>query len=195
MTEKLISSAVFWFSFAYTIGPFWLAVMRRASEGEIAKFYKHYIPYLLFSWLIEITLIVWTVNYFGGLHTTLITAMHFIGAALILRMALSIFTNKGNKEIRVRFNFWDMTLLSLSNPKIWSSVPAGALIATYTDSLLLNGVIFWAISLPLFLSSSIIWVALGKQGVRILGDKLQIINSTLMAGFALYLLYKGILLL
>ena len=80
-----------------------------------------------------------------------------------------------------------------SNPKIWTTVPAGALSANYSESLIVNMLGFYFIALPIFLVGVFFWATIGKQGNKIAPKKFGYFTAFLLIGFGIYLIYKGII--
>ena len=86
-----------------------------------------------------------------------------------------------------------MFVLGWSNPKIWTTVPAGALSANYSESLIVNMLGFYFIALPIFLVGVFFWATIGKQGNKIAPKKFGYFTAFLLIGFGIYLIYKGII--
>jgi threonine/homoserine/homoserine lactone efflux protein len=192
MKEAIIATFVFWSAFVFSIGPFWIAVMDAARHTSFATLYKNYIIYSLVGWFPINALIGAIVGTIGVISEDIYTALYFVGAAVIFRLAWKTVAAKPGESEGFDFNWKMMTLLSWSNPKVWTTIPAGFLAATYTDSLAINIVVFFLIGTPLFLFGVYLWGMIGRQGAKIARDKVGYFNAALLTGFGIYLLYQGI---
>lgn len=194
MKEAVIATLVFWSTFVFTVGAFWIATMEAAVHTSFKEIYKNYFVYLLVGWLPEIATIGLIVGLVGQFSPQLLTWLYFIGGGVIFYLAYRTVVSKASGNIKFEFNWKAMTLLSWTNPKVWLSIPAGFLAATYTDNLAINIALFYLLGLPLFVPGVYVWGMIGRQGAKIAKGKLSYFNAALLCGFAIYLLYQGILL-
>ncbi len=195
MKEPVIATLVFWSAFVFSIGPFWIAVMAAAKDTSFQELYKNYIIYTCVSWFPINAIIGYVVGTIGEINKDFYTALYFIGTVVIFRLAyktLNADSAKGNAFV---FNWKMMALVSWTNPKVWLTIPAGFLAATYTESLFLNIIIFFLIGTPLFLFGVYFWGNIGRQGAKIAKEKIGYFNASLLLAFGFYLLYQGIQLL
>ena len=192
MYESLIASCIFWAAFAFSAGPFWTAIMEEARHNDFASIYKNYIWYLLIGWLPLIATIGVLVGTLGGIHSSVIDALYFIGAAVILYYAWKVLRKGKSTSGAIDFNWQSMVIVSWSNPKVWLIIPGGFLSANYTDWLAVNILIFYSVSLPMFLLCVYLWGTLGRQGAKISRGAISYFNAFLLCCFAFYLLYEGI---
>lgn len=192
MRESLIATAAFWSAFAFSIGPFWIAVMEAARTTSLGVLFRNYLVYCLTGWgpiLAVIGLIVGTI---GALSEQVYTALYFVGAVVIFHLAYKTLSARAGQGGGLDFNWRVMTVVSWTNPKVWTTIPAGFLAANYTGSLALNIVLFILVSLPLFWIALCMWYVLGRQGARLVGHRLGAVNAALLAGFGIYLLVQGV---
>ena len=183
---------MFWSSFVFSLGPFWAATMAAARTTSFKDLYKNYILYQILGGMPQILLIVFLVNIIGFWNEHLFTILYFVGAIFIFYLAYKNFHSQLSQNT-FDFNWKVMFVLGWSNPKIWTTVPAGALSANYSESLIVNMLGFYFIALPLFLFGLFFWGTIGKQGNKIAPKKFGYFTAFLLIGFGIYLIYKGII--
>ena len=120
------------------------------------------------------------------------TNQQVVGAIFIFYLAYKNFHSQLSQNT-FDFNWKVMFVLGWSNPKIWTTVPAGALSANYSESLIVNMLGFYFIALPIFLVGVFFWATIGKQGNKIAPKKFGYFTAFLLIGFGIYLIYKGII--
>jgi hypothetical protein len=192
LKEPVIATLIFWSAFVFSIGPFWIAVMAAAKDTSFAVLYRNYLIYMLVSWFPINAIIGVVVGTIGEINQNVYTALYFIGALVIFGLAYKTVSSSTESGAGFEFNWKLMAMVSWSNPKVWTTIPAGFLAATYTDSLIVNIVIFFLLGVPLFLFGVFLWGMIGRQGAKIAKGKINIFNAALLAGFGVYLLFQGI---
>ena len=194
MYEPVIATFVFWSTFVFTIGPYWIAIMDAARDTSFVVLYRNFLIYCLVSWFPLNAIIGLLVGTVGNIHEGMYTGLYFVGAMVIFYMAYKTAQNRAGTGKGFDFNWKMMALVSWSSPKVWTAIPAGFLAATYTSNLYVNIVIFFLVGMPLFLFGVYFWGMIGRQGARLAKGKIAVINALLLAGFGVYLLYRGFLL-
>lgn len=192
MLESFIATFIFWSTFVFSIGPFWIMIMELAKTQSLKFIYKNYTIYLVLGWLPQLILIGFVVDTIGAFHPYFITILYFLGTGVIIYMALATLKSKKSKLIKIVFNWKAMILLSWSNPKVWLVVPAGFLTANYTSNTFLDIILCALIGFPLFISGLFFWAMIGRQGIKIAKEKMSYFNAFLLFAFASYLFYQGI---
>ena len=190
MIDNIINTVVFWASFAFTIGPFWLMLMQAARSYSLFYIYRHYILYFTICFIPQGTFIGTVVSYVGSLDFIFFDYLYIIGAGIIFYLAYkSLRTTLEAADIS--YNWKIMSLIGLTNPKLYITAPVGALSAQYTDNIFINGFLFMIIAFPIFLTSLSLWYYLGKIGHKIAAEKFSYFNCFLLSAFACYLLYSA----
>ncbi|MCY3770209.1 MAG: hypothetical protein OXG56_12725 [Gammaproteobacteria bacterium] len=194
MNEAILATFVFWSTFVFTIGPYWIGIMSAAKDTSFAVLYKNFLIYCLVSWFPLNAILGFIVGTVGNLHEGIYTGLYFVGAMVIFYLAYQTAQSRDGTGKGLDFNWKMMALVSWSSPKVWTTIPAGFLAATYTSNLYLNIVLFFLIGMPLFLFGVYFWGMIGRQGARLAKGKIAWVNAGLLAGFGVYLLYRGFLL-
>ena len=166
--------------------------MAAAKDTSFAELYRNYLIYMLVSWFPINAIIGVVVGTIGEINHNIYTVLYFIGALVIFRLAYKTVSSSAADGAGFEFNWKLMTLVSWSNPKVWTTIPAGFLAATYTDSLITNIVIFFLLGVPLFLFGVYLWGMIGRQGAKIARGKINYFNAALLVGFGVYLLFQGV---
>lgn len=195
MKESLIAAVTFWSAFAFSIGPFWIATMDAAKNNSFANLYKNYLIFLFLGWFPINFLIGILVGTIGKFNEDIYTVLYFVGSGVIFWLAYKVMNRSNVSSSGFEFNWKTMILISWTNPKVWLTIPAGYLAANFTGNLILDVILFFLISVPLFLSGVYIWGMIGRQGAKVAGSKMGYFNAALLAGFGCYLLYQGITLI
>jgi len=192
MSEAFTVTLIYWCTFVISAGAFWVATMEAAPHMSFKSLYKNYVIYLAVGWFPIVVTVSVIVTLLGALDQRIFTALHFVGALVIFYMAYKIVSAKLSAG-SASFNFdWKaMTLVSWTNPKVWLLIPTGFITATFTDSAVINMLMFYFIGVPLFLFGVFFWGTIGKLGAKISMTYISYFNAALLIGFGVYLLYAG----
>lgn len=190
MINAITGSMVFWFSFAFTIGPFWLMLMQAAKDYPITYIYKHYIPHYTLSLLPLLTVIASIVSFVNLMELPFFKYMYILGAGVIFFLAYRALRSTVTAA-KIEYNWKVMAMVTFTNPKMYISAPVGALSATFTDNAILNGFLFGVVAFPIFCTALGMWYYIGRIGYRLAAEKFAYFNCTLLCGFAIYLLYSA----
>jgi len=190
--ENSLPSILFWASFVLSAGPFWITTASSAKHTPISELFKHFLIYQVVGWFPMLMVINFMVKTIGQFHQGIYNSLYFVGAGVILYLAYKTLKSAITEGASFVFTWKAMTLLSWTNPKVWLTVPAGLLTATYIESDIGNGIIFYLIGIPLYIFGFFMWANIGKYGAKIAKDKFNIFNAVLLLCYALYLLYEGI---
>ena len=170
MLESVFASYIFWISFVFSIGPFWLVVMESARHTKWQYLFKNYAIYQLVCWGPQIIIISIITNIIGGLHPDLLFIMHLLGGFFIFYFAYKML-QASIREGNFDFHWKRMFLISWTNPKVWTTVPIGSLSAQYTEKIWLNSLYFYFFGLPIFFIGLFFWIFLGQQSLKIAKEK------------------------
>ena len=130
-------------------------------------------------------------NFSVSINQTFFILWHFFGAGVIFYLAYKTFVAKVDKSQIFKYGVKEMCLANWSNPKIYLLVPSGFLASQFSSSTTLNIAIFYWVGFPICIAGMIFWYYVGKIGVKFFIHKLSYFNATLLAGFAVYLLYNA----
>ena len=191
MFEALLSTTLFWSTFAFSAGPFWTAIMEEAKHQPFLTIYRHYSIYFILGWLPLIATIGLITHTIGQINQQVLTALYFIGAGAIFYFAWKVIVQTRHEGKTFHFHWQSMLILSWLNPKAWLTIPSGFLAAQYTDQLWINILLFFFISIPPMYTALYLWGQLGRQGAKIAHHKISYMNALLLSLFGSYLLYEG----
>ena len=192
MKESFLASVLFWCTFGISVGPFWTAVMEEARHSNFAFICRNYYLYLVLGWLPVVITIGVAVGLLGGISSAVVDLLYFPGAAVIFYLSWRVLSSLKSEVKRMQFDLKSMILLTWSNPKVWLVVPTGFLTAQYSDSLAVNIIVFYFVSVPILSICLYVWFMIGRGGAKIAKRKIGYFNSFLLALFGLYLLYQGV---
>lgn len=195
MQDVVIPTLIFWATFVFSAGPFWIATMEAAPRTTFRKLYSDYVLYLIFGWLPVLLATSLLSDVISRIGTTSFAAMHLLGGLYILYLAVKVLRAKITTGKPFDFNWKNMCLVTYLNPKVWILLPVGFLAAQLTDSLLLNIAFFYFSGIPLFLFGIFFWGSIGRAGAKISFQYISYFNALLLAAFGGYLFYNGIVLL
>ncbi len=190
--DQYFPSFLFWASFTLSAGPFWITVASSAQNTPIRELFRHFFIYQAISWLPMIILIVMMVKTVGQLHQGIYHSLYFVGSAVILYLAFKTLKSSISQQATFVFTWKAMMLLSWANPKVWLTVPAGALTADYTNHAFVDSILFYLVGVPLYFIGFFMWANIGKYGAKIAKEKFNIFNALLLFSYGAYLLYEGI---
>ncbi len=189
--EAWITTAVFWATFELTPGPFWVAFMQAVRSNSFRVLLKQYALFVLLGSGLQIIFIALFVGKVATLHPWIYTALNFVGAGVVFSMAYQTLSTV-HRQQTMDFNWFKMSLISWGSPKAWSVIPVGALNATYTDYVLPNAALFFAVSLPFSIVSVFVWGYLGVLGAKIEIKKFSCATTAVLTGYGVYLLTQGL---
>lgn len=192
--EAVILTAIFWFSFAFSPGPFWMAWMNYHTQRTHLKIYRDYLIYVCLVFSTHSFVLAVAVYAFGYINENLFIPLYFIGGSFIIYLGIKSFYLH-TKSKKISFNLKHMTMLSLSNPKVYLTVPTGALGAFFfEDNMILNALIFSTVFLiPINILGSVFFMLIAKASYKIALDKVNYFISSLLIFYGVYLMYKGII--
>lgn len=191
MQDVVLSTLIFWATFVFSAGPFWIATMEAAPGTTFRKLYSDYVLYLLFGWLPVLLATSLLSDAISGLGNTSFAAMHLLGGLYILYLAVKVLRAKFTKGKPFDFNWKNMCLVTYLNPKVWILLPVGFLTSQLTENLSLNIAFFYFSGIPLFLFGIFFWGSIGRAGAKISFQYISYFNAVLLAGFGGYLIYNG----
>ena len=191
MLEALLTTAVFWATFEFTPGPFWIAFMQAAKGTPLSVLLRQYAIFVVLGSGTQTILVALLVGKAIALHPYLHMALYFVGAGVLLMFACQAM-HTPQKQLRLDFNWFKMSLVSWSSPKAWTAIPAGALNATYTQIEWLNAILFFVVSLPICAASGLVWGYLGKLSAGIHARAFSYATTALLAGYGIYLFSQGV---
>jgi threonine/homoserine/homoserine lactone efflux protein len=194
MIESILASFLFWVSFTLSPGPFWTAVMESAKHTGWWRLTKNFVIYQFIGWAPQVVLITIIVSFVGAISLQLVAALHFFGGGVIFYLSYLILKTKIQKK-KFDFHWKKMMVISWSSPKVWVTVPIGALSASYADEVLWNAILFYLFGAPLFYAGFYLWAFLGKQGGKIAKEKFSYFTTALLVFFGIYLIVEGFQLL
>ncbi len=192
MLEAFIATTIFWLSFALSPGPFWLAWMSYTAQNSLKTAYRVYLSYLFTAFFLQTLILCWIVLYFGATFSEYFDWLYLLSGIYIAYLAITSFKLTLSSK-PIKFRYLEMSMISLTNPKVYLSVPAGAISATYTGSIFLDSLIFaGVVMLPCVLLGSIIYAGIAKASNHLLKSKnfLGMFSSGLLALYAVYLFYE-----
>lgn len=191
MQDVVLPTLIFWATFVFSAGPFWIATMEAAPGTTFRKLYSDYVLYLLFGWLPVLLVTSLLSDAISGLGNTSFAAMHLLGGLYILYLAVKVLRAKFTTGKPFDFNWKNMCLVTYLNPKVWILLPVGFLTAQLTENLSLNIAFFYFSGIPLFLFGIFFWGSIGRAGAKISFQYISYFNAVLLAGFGGYLIYNG----
>ena len=195
MQEAVIATFVFWSAFVFSAGPFWIATMEAAPATTFRKLYSDYFLYLIFGWLPVLVITSLLSSAIKSADPRLFIAMHLLGGIYVIYLAYKVIIAKIRTGEAFDFNWKNMAIVTWLNPKVWILLPVGFLTARVSDSLPLNITFYYFSGIPIFLFGVFFWGMIGRAGARISIRYISYFNAALLTGFALYLIYTGLLLL
>ncbi len=191
-----LPAIAFWFSFAFTPGPFWMAWMNYHTQENSLSIYKQYLIYLFLFFAPFNFLMAYLILQANDALSFSLIPLYFIGASFIIYLAIKSFYLQV-KKAKISFTFWNMVIITCTSPKIYLTVPAGVLSMMKLDelSVITKSLIFAVVVPPILLAGSVFFLALAKMGNRLMMNKVRYVTSSLLLGYGLFLLYEGIILL
>lgn len=192
----LLPAALYWVSFSFTPGPFWLSWMNYHSQPNTAHTYKVYLLYLLTYFAGMCFALSYAVQTVVVFTSSLLLPLYFIGSGVMIYIAVESYRMQAKKQ-RLRFTYVTMVSISITNPKVYLSVPAGALsVVGLTHSTAINSLLFsYVVMVPIVLSGSLLFFALGKLSLKSgFTQPIQRITSLGLFAYGLYLAVEGVLL-
>ena len=191
---------VFWFSFCFSPGPFWMAWMNYHSQENdlsLPMFYvRRFIPYLFLVFgNLNFVLAYFTLS-LSELTNFPLTGLYFIGGSFIVYLAVKSFYAQ-IKKVKFDLTIKTMALVVFLNPKVYLTIPAGSLsLLDSGSSIVVSSLIFsYLIMPPMNLLGSFFFLSLVKIGKSLLAQKVSYLTSSLLLGYGVYLFYEGVLLL
>lgn len=194
--EAFIAVLVFWFTFAFTPGPFWINYSQAAKDASLRKIVIPYLIYLLTFFFPLTILIAIAIRFIESWNEIIITSLYFIAPIFLFYLVYKML--KGAKlNITYKFGYKEMVLTNALNPKYWLTVPVGALPATFftSDSItnvVLNGFIFGAVVAPIAIIAGLFWFYLAKGVYVIALNKMTYFLALCLVGYNIYLIYLGV---
>ena len=194
--QNLLPAIIFWISFSFTPGPFWLIWMNYHTQNNTLHIYKAYILHILtclfplsmgLSYLVHSS-IAWNKN--------ILLPLYFIGGAVIVYLGIKAIYAKV-KNIKIELNYLKIVMISATNPKLYLTVPAGSLsIINFSNSTILNTFVFsFIVMIPIILSGSLFFYFLAKLSLRTsYTSVIKNITNSIMVGYGIYLIVQGIIL-
>ncbi len=200
LLTPLVPGVLFWASFAFSPGPFWMAWMDYHSQENdlslLVFYFRRYLPYvfLVFS-VLSFVLCYFTLS-FSKLTDFPLTPLYFLGGCFIVYLAVKSFYAQ-IKKMKINFTIWNMILISVLNPKVYSTIPAGSLsMLGSEESIVVSSFVFgFVIMPPVMLLGSFFFLGLSKIGKSLLAQKVRYLTSSLLFIYGLYLFYEGVKLL
>lgn len=192
MLESVLASLLFWGVFGYSPGLFWSAVMQYGADGgRLPPLFRTYVAYYASTWLVVVWASTGAVMVFGQINPWFSVGLHFAGLGMIGWLAVK-FLRPGIVRQTVSFNLSLklMSLITVTNPKVWLLIPVGGLSANYTGSSFANIVLFWAMGAPVLTSGFLLWFFIGRVGAGISVRGFKTFNLMLLALFGGYLAFE-----
>ncbi len=192
---SLLPAIFFWASFSFSPGPFWASWMNYHAQKNSWGIFR---PYLLYLFLIFTNVnlaICYSVLKLDSIGTSYLRVLYFIGSGFIIYLAIKSFYLH-LKKLEINFTFWNMTGITLTNPKVYLTIPAGSLSMLKVDySPLVSSFIFsYIVMPPIMLMGAFFFMSLAKLGEKILFNKMRYLTSGLLLIYGIFLLYEGIIL-
>ena len=191
MDSSVIAVFIFWCSFGFSIGPFWISIMQAVNENGFKVVFYHYLIYQIVGWLPAVLTASFITAYVGGLNEYLFIFLHIVGMSYVLYFAYKILRSKVSQIKTFKFEVKQMVTLNWSNPKFWAMVPMGMLVSNFSDSIAINVAYFYLIGLPIYFVAFFFWAGIGIVGRKAPLRIISTINASLLFLFALYLGYQG----
>ncbi len=192
MQEAVIATFLFWCTFVFSAGPFWIATMEAAPNTSFARLYSDYVLYLVFGWLPVLVASSLLSGLVAGIDIRVLTGLHLLGGAYVCYLAYKVIRAKVTKGTGFDFDWKAMSLVTYFNPKVWILVPIGFLTASVSDSLLVRIAFYYFSGIPVFLFGVFFWGIIGRAGARISFRYISYFNAILLTAFGGYLIFQGI---
>lgn len=188
----MASVLIFLLSYSCSPGPFWMRWMQYHLQEDSIKIYKIYMIFLVFVNGPQIFIVSYLVQWLGSLDQNIFLFLYFIGGSFIVYLGLKSFLYQIIKTESNKYSFWQMSFLGLTNPKFYTTFPAGAMEAVkISSSLVFNSIVFTLIAICCFLLGSVFFMLITKLGKRTSVKAVTIITSSMLIGYGLYLIYEG----
>lgn len=188
----MASVLIFLLSYSCSPGPFWMRWMQYHLQEDSIKIYKIYMIFLVFVNGPQIFIVSYLVQWLGSLDQNIFLFLYFIGGSFIVYLGLKSFLYQIIKTESNKYSFWQMSFLGLTNPKFYTTLPAGAMEAVkISSSLVFNSIVFTLIAICCFLLGSVFFMLITKLGKRTSVKAVTIITSSMLIGYGLYLIYEG----
>jgi hypothetical protein len=191
MQETIGATFLFWATFVFSAGPFWIATMAASPDTTFQKLYSDYMLYLVFGWLPVLLFTSLVSGFVTGTDFSIQIAMHILGGGYVLYLAYKVLYAKIVTGQSFDFNWKNMCLVTYLNPKVYILLPVGFLSAKLTDNMVTNIAFFYFSGIPVFLFGVYFWGMIGRAGARISLRYINYFNALLLASFGTYLIYNG----